>query len=79
MFNKVMVGIDEHEGDRADKVLAAAAGESGVDATLRSIGSRSVGRGLHELVERDGADLLVVGSTRTGLLGRCSVTTRATR
>jgi nucleotide-binding universal stress UspA family protein len=29
-----------------------------------------VGRGLHELAEREGADLLVVGSTRRGLLGR---------
>ena len=44
--------------------------EIGVDANLRWRGSPSVGRGLHELCEVIGADLLVVGSSRQGLLGR---------
>jgi nucleotide-binding universal stress UspA family protein len=58
------------ERDRAMKVLDDAAEEAGIDADKRCIGSTSVGRGLHELAERTGADLLVVGSTRHGLLGR---------
>jgi nucleotide-binding universal stress UspA family protein len=45
-------------------------GEEELDADLRSAGAPSVGRGLHELAEREGADLLVVGSCRRGLLGR---------
>jgi nucleotide-binding universal stress UspA family protein len=45
-------------------------GETGVEAHLRWYGSSSVGRGLHELCAVIGADLLVVGSSRRGLLGR---------
>jgi nucleotide-binding universal stress UspA family protein len=44
--------------------------ETDVAAHLRSRESASVGRGLHELCEQVGADLLVVGSSRRGLLGR---------
>ena len=112
MFNKVLIGFDDHEGgrdaialarqlvsadgelelayvhggypipargsnaeferaerDRAHGVLSRAAEESGIDRTV-SLGAASVGRGLHEIAERDGADLLVVGSTRRGLRGR---------
>ena len=36
-------------------------------------GSPAVGRGLHELAERQGADLVVVGSSGRGLLGRVAV------
>ena len=38
--------------------------------TSAAYGSSSVGRGLHELCEVIGADLLVVGSSRRGVLGR---------
>lgn len=112
MFNKVIIGIDEHRGgrdavalarqlvsddgeltlayvhggfsligrgsnadfdagerDRAQTLLSDAAAETGIPIT-RCIGSTSVGRGLHELAEANGADLLVIGSTRHGLLGR---------
>jgi len=115
VFNKVMIGIDEHKGgrdaielarrlvsddgelslayvhggfplvgrgsnaefeagerDRAETLLSAAAAETGIRIT-RCIGSTSVGRGLHELAEANGADLLVIGSTRHGLLGRVVV------
>jgi nucleotide-binding universal stress UspA family protein len=48
-------------------------GETGVEAHLRWYGSSSVGRGLHELCEVLGADLMVVGSSRRGLLGRVLV------
>lgn len=51
-------------------LLETARNESGVDAELCSFPSSYVGRGLHELADRIGADLLVVGSARHGLLGR---------
>jgi nucleotide-binding universal stress UspA family protein len=55
---------------RAEALLEAVRGETGVTADLRWYGSSSVGRGLHELCGVIGADLLVVGSSRRGLLGR---------
>jgi nucleotide-binding universal stress UspA family protein len=54
----------------AEALLEAVRGETGVEADLRWYRSSSVGRGLHELCEVIGADLLVVGSSRRGLLGR---------
>lgn len=50
--------------------LEKARKETGVEAQLRSHGSSTVGRGLHEVAEEIGADLLVIGSSRRGLLGR---------
>src|SRR3954471_10897364 len=58
------------DGGHAEALLEAVRRETGVEAHLRSYGSSSVGRGLHELCEVIGADLLVVGSSRRGLLGR---------
>jgi nucleotide-binding universal stress UspA family protein len=58
------------DGDRAEALLEAVRRETGVQAHVRSYESSSVGRGLHELCEVTGADLLVVGSSRRGLLGR---------
>src|SRR4051794_20321983 len=55
---------------RAEALLEAVREETAVEADLRWYGSSSVGRGLHELCEVIGADLLVVGSSRRGLLGR---------
>jgi nucleotide-binding universal stress UspA family protein len=43
---------------------------SGIEAHLSAIGSPSVGRGLHQAAEANEADLMVVGSSRRGLLGR---------
>src|SRR3954449_10284847 len=57
-------------GGCAEALLEAALEEAGVEAHLRWYRSSSVGRGLHELCEVIGADLLVVGSSRRGLLGR---------
>jgi nucleotide-binding universal stress UspA family protein len=56
--------------ERARGLLAQVREGAGIDADLRVIGSQSVGRGLHELAEELGADLLVVGSSRRGMLGR---------
>jgi len=58
----------QHE--RVRELLEKASEEAGVQAKLRWHGSPSVGRGLHELAELTEADLLVVGSSRRGLLGR---------
>jgi len=44
--------------------------EAGVKAELLSVVSASPGRGLHQQAEKQGADLLVVGSCRHGALGR---------
>ncbi len=66
-------GYDEGEAaeiTRSRGLLQVARAEAGIDAQLRWTGSDSVGRGLHELAELVGADLVVVGSTRRGLLGR---------
>ena len=58
------------EEEHAREVLRGAAGDAGVEAQMRSHGATSVGHGLHDLAETIGADLIVVGSSRRGLLGR---------
>jgi nucleotide-binding universal stress UspA family protein len=57
----------------ARDLLEAARDEAGVRAELRWSASTSPGRGLHELAETLGCDLLVVGSCRRGLFGRVMV------
>ncbi len=65
---------DFEPADRSElERYAAAQHETGIDAELRSIGSPSVGRGLHELADAERADLLVVGSCRRGLVGRVMI------
>jgi nucleotide-binding universal stress UspA family protein len=58
------------ERERSAELLEEARAAAGIDATLNPARSRSVGRGLHELAERVGADLIVVGSSSRGLVGR---------
>ena len=58
------------EEERARELLEKAREDAGVRVQLRWRGSPSVGRGLHELSELIGADVLVVGSSRRALLGR---------
>jgi nucleotide-binding universal stress UspA family protein len=58
------------EEERTHELLEKTREEAGVEAELRPLGSSTVGRGLHELAEATGADLLVIGSSRRGLLGR---------
>jgi len=60
----------DEETARSRELLERTRRETGVDAHLRWIGSPSVGRGLHELAQTEGAELLVVGSNRHGLVGR---------
>lgn len=61
------------ERARSRELLEAARSEAGVDAAILSDGALSVGRGLHEIAERHGADLLVVGSSGDGLFGRVTL------
>src|SRR5690348_4069284 len=58
------------EAHSAESLLEMVREETGVEAHLRWRGSSSVGRGLHELCELIGADLVAVGSSRRGLLVR---------
>jgi len=57
----------------AQALLEAERDATGADAALEMFCAASVGRGLHTLAERDGADLLVVGSHSRGLAGRVLV------
>ena len=65
------VGVfDADARERALEVLEKARAGAEVEAHLRWRGSPSAGRGLHEVAELLGADLLVIGSSRRGLIGR---------
>ena len=54
--------------DSSEELLGREAAATAVQADLVSWPSRSVGRGLHELVELKQIDLLVVGSARRGIV-----------
>jgi nucleotide-binding universal stress UspA family protein len=51
-------------------LLDRARAQAGIKAELRAVRAREPGQGLHVLAETEGADLLVVGSSRQGILGR---------
>ena len=61
---------DAPDAEGAEALLETVREETGVEAHLRWRASSSVGRGLHQLCELIGADLLTMGSSRRGLLGR---------
>jgi nucleotide-binding universal stress UspA family protein len=70
-YRDIYANAYEHlQRENALLLLGQARTNAGVEASLECISSRSAGRGLHKLAEREGADLLVVGSSRRGLLGR---------
>ncbi len=54
----------------AEKILESSRQEAGIQADIRWHGAPTVGRGLHEMAEMIEADLLVIGSTRHGHVGR---------
>jgi nucleotide-binding universal stress UspA family protein len=56
--------------EASDELLLRERAAAGVDAHLQSVESVNPGRGLHQLAEQGGADLLVVGSCRHGAVGR---------
>jgi nucleotide-binding universal stress UspA family protein len=61
---------ETEQRERAIRLLADARRDAALEARLLTGAAPSVGRGLHGLAEREGADLLVVGSCRRGMLGR---------
>jgi nucleotide-binding universal stress UspA family protein len=61
------------EQEDAEALLERTRAEEKPDAETRYIGASSVGKGLHVLAEDIGADLLVIGSSRDGLLHRVMV------
>ena len=61
---------DAPDAEGAEAVLETVREETGVEARLRWRAASSVGRGLHELCELIRADLVAVGSSRRGVLGR---------
>ncbi len=64
-------GAAEREDSR--QLLEKVRSEAGIDAALLSLGSLSVGHGLHKVVAHVGADLLVLGSHRHSMFGRVTV------
>lgn len=58
------------ERDASVKMLEAERSETGVTAELVSMSALSPGRGLHREAEASDADLIVVGSSSRGALGR---------
>ena len=79
MFDRDELAATEQR-DRAKALLVQAREEASIEAELVLRNDRSPGRGLHQLVEREHADLIVVGSTHRGPVGRVVLgdTTRAT-
>jgi nucleotide-binding universal stress UspA family protein len=69
MFSNVLVGADGRQGGRDAVALATRLAPPDAATTIAQV-DRPVGRGLHDLAERDGADLLVIGSSERGLLRR---------
>ena len=69
---QLIADVPSHANGRehAYELLMNTRRELRLDAQVRWRGAPSVGRGLHELCETDEADLLVVGSSGRGLLGR---------
>ncbi|MGO9489245.1 MAG: universal stress protein [Solirubrobacteraceae bacterium] len=69
-IRSVAQGIVEEERGAAQVLLERERSETGVDARLVAIEALSPGRGMHELAEREDADLLVLGTCRHGTIGR---------
>jgi nucleotide-binding universal stress UspA family protein len=63
-------GLVEAEREASHELLERERAAAEVEADLLSVVSLSPGRGLHDLAEERGADLLVVGSCSRGLFGR---------
>ncbi len=61
------------QAEASAQLLASERTHPALDADAVSVYESSVSRGLHQLAEQGGADLLVIGSCRRGLLGRVLV------
>jgi nucleotide-binding universal stress UspA family protein len=56
--------------EESQRLLERERAKAEVEAQLMSVGASSIGRGLHQLAEDEHADLIVVGSSHRGFLGR---------
>lgn len=63
-------GAQREEALRAEAVQVLAAAAEGCAATTRTVPDRSPARALHELADREAADLIVIGSSHHGSVGR---------
>ncbi|HSC04909.1 MAG TPA: universal stress protein, partial [Solirubrobacteraceae bacterium] len=70
VYTRGATGKHPVEHEASIRLLAAERTAANMEANLVSTGFVSPARGLHELAEHGGADLLVVGSSRHALLGR---------
>ncbi|HEV2924200.1 MAG TPA: universal stress protein [Solirubrobacteraceae bacterium] len=68
-FDAITPGLVQEEREASEKLLAKEAGNA-VGAELVSVVAGDAGRGLHLRAEEQHADLLVVGSSGRGMLGR---------
>ena len=63
--------VGEERGfDRSASMLAAERKRAGIPAAIVCVEGRAPARGLHDLARERAADLIVVGSSRHGSLGR---------
>ena len=72
-YHAVVPGLLDEEYDASVKLLENERDAAAVAAELVSVVSPSAGRGLHEEAEAQGADLIVVGSCKRGVVGRVMV------
>jgi nucleotide-binding universal stress UspA family protein len=69
-YRGASAAVAEAERTEAIELLKTARKRTGIEAHLRCEWWPSVGRGLHEIADELGGDLLVVGSSSRGVLGR---------
>lgn len=60
----------EDQPEESEELLKRERAEAGVEAEVIAVPAPSPGQGLHEEAERRGADLLVLGTCRHGIVGR---------
>jgi nucleotide-binding universal stress UspA family protein len=72
-LHAITPGLLAQEEQAADALLEREREQGGVRAELLSLVAVSPGRGLHQQAEQQGADVIVVGSTRRGVLGRATL------
>lgn len=69
-YRGASAAVAEAERTEATKLLEPARKRAGIEAELRCEWWPSVGRGLHEIADELSGDLVVVGSSSRGVLGR---------
>ena len=62
--------VTRDEREEAEELLKRERAEAGVEAEVVAVPAPNPGQGLHEEAERRGADLLVLGTCRHGIVGR---------